>query len=342
MYGILGVSSKATDAEIKRAYRNLAREHHPDRGGDPARFKTIQNAYEVLSTQRQHYDQFGTARETHSSVHKSRDVRYTIDLTLEQLYSGVVLDVPVTRTRLCGQCMGRGGSDCRECGNCQGTGRVQIRRIVGMQPRTGFATCGACSGRGTLVQAVHACDACRGKGTVNRTDKVRLDVPPYTRPNTTLRVDGQGLHETPNDEPGDCLVVVHQRPHPVFERGGEDLRMTVELSLAEALCGWTRKITTVDGAHATVGNVGLTRPTDVFRMEGKGMRGDLFVAVKIKFPTESEIQPVRHMLARSMSYDLPTQPVQTPMATSDAFRPDKSQPTEQQQEEPPGMECQVQ
>ena len=169
-----------------------------------------------------------------------------------------------------------------------------------------------------------------------------MNVPAGIREGQTVVLEGQGLHENVNDEPGDCIFVVAAKPHPVFERSGDDLKMHVDITLAEALCGWSKNIRGVSGANVPVANAGLTKPTDVFEVRGGGMTasGSLFVHAKIRFPTEEEIRTLRPMIARVFSYEVPPIRMITPKA-SRTFTP-PANPKQQQEHADAGMECQVQ
>jgi len=336
-YEVLGVSRDATTEEIKKAYRRLALQYHPDRNpGDKTaeeKFKEIGEAYEVLSDpqKRAAYDQyghaafdprarvgtysygpfhdpfdifrevfgsgvdsifddiFGTGRYDPTRPQQGEDLRYDLEISFEEAARGCEKEITIRRLETCGECNGSGaepGARLRSCPTCGGQG--QIRRTLG-----GFIniaeTCPRCSGAGRMVDRL--CRACRGEGRQMRTAKVKLRIPAGVDTGTRLRSVGNGQSGLRGGPPGDLYVIIHVKPHEIFQRDGDDLVCEVPISFVQAALGADIEIPTLDG-KATIHIPPGTQPGTLFRLKGKGIKnihghstGDLLVRVKLEVPT---------------------------------------------------------
>ncbi|PZA08700.1 MULTISPECIES: molecular chaperone DnaJ [unclassified Meiothermus] len=318
-YAILGVSKDASSEEIKRAYRKLALQYHPDRNpGDKAaeeRFKEINEAYAVLSDpeKRANYDRYGheapqvggfpgggfgdifdlfeqvfgfrSPAGARSPAPRGEDLEVELELTLEEAFSGKEAEITYRRLVPCETCSGSGGK--REvCPACRGRGvQEQLQQSFFGTMRT-QVSCAACRGRGYRIS--EACPSCRGQGRRERQEKISLEVPAGIDENQMLRVSGMGnVHA---GGPGDLFVRLRLRPHPHLEREGANLLYRLRLGLAQAALGTRVEIPGVDGPIPLDIPPG-TGHGEVFAMEGKGMpypgrrgRGELRVITEIAVP----------------------------------------------------------
>ncbi|MFB6204276.1 MAG: molecular chaperone DnaJ [Candidatus Nanohaloarchaea archaeon] len=331
-YEVLGVSEDASQEEIKKAYREKAKKHHPDSqgGGDEEKFKKINKAYDVLSDEekRQKYDQFGKAGvEGQASAGQRRAASNFQDLfeqifgggggfgssqqtgtalkvhttiTLEEAYSGVEKSFKVSRTRQCPECNGTGAengktSRCEECG---GQGRVRQVQQTPLGRAQTVTECPECGGRGEIPE--EACHECNGSGTVEEEDQITVDVPAGVKDGQKLRVRGKG-NEDRDGRSGDLYVYVTLEEHPVLERRGDDLFTSAKIGLGDAALGTEVHIPHPESDIELDVPAG-TQPGEVLRARGKGMpsrrgSGDLYVKVDVKVPEDldgsEEIQEMR-------------------------------------------------
>ncbi|MEM7588619.1 MAG: molecular chaperone DnaJ [Myxococcota bacterium] len=322
-YQVLGVSSSADANEIKRAYRKLAHELHPDknRGNKQAeeRFKQVSRAYGVLSDpqKRAHYDRFGqeeplrgpqehTAQDVeeifsdlfgdffggHSrqkaSVQKGPDVRYRVTIQLQEAIKGVSKDITFRRLELCTTCHGSAaapGTQPQKCSTCHGRGEMRfVRGFLSMAQE-----CSACHGRGYVIPT--PCKHCRGEGRESKSHTVTIRIPAGVEEGTMLRVHGEGSAGAPGGPMGDLYVAIHLHKHPIFHRQGKDLVCEASVSYAQAVLGAKIQVPTLEG-EVTMTIPPGTQPATVFRLRGKGFpglggrssRGDQLVQVVLKVP----------------------------------------------------------
>lgn len=330
-YAVLGVDRSATQEEIKSAFRRLAREFHPDiRKNDPhaeERFKEINEAYQVLSDpeRRAQYDRFGTvqpvpgfgdlggtgfgpfedifdmffgrrrAAATRDAPEPGADLRYDLELTLEEAAAGVQKVVEVTRLDTCPSCFGTGaerGSSPEQCATCRGTGEVRYAQRTVFGSFTQISTCDTCGGTGTVVR--HPCKQCRGLGRTEVRRSLTVTIPPGVDDGVRLRLAGEGEAGLRGGGRGDLYVFVHVQPHPVFERRGRDLHCTIPISMYQAALGDDVEIPTLDGRVTQAIPAGA-QPGSVLRIRGKGMpdprggRGDLHVRLDVHIPTDLSV-----------------------------------------------------
>lgn len=305
-YEVLGVDRSVDASELKRAYRRLAMEHHPDRNpGDhkaEERFKELAEAYQVLSDpeKRGLYDRFGHNGPQQSGfsgfsgiedilstfadffggggfgggrrgprVEPGDDVQASISVTLLESAKGGAREITVDRNVQCSACGGSGckaGTQPQQCGTCGGRGQVMHNQGIFMVQ----TTCPHCRGRGRSVQAKDRCTTCKGNGVEGRRDTLTINVPPGIDDGQTLRVVGKGEASRSGGPPGNLYVTFHVQPDERFEREGEHLFTQVTLSYAQAALGTKIKVPTVDGELDLEVEPG-TQPGDVVLMRGKGL-----------------------------------------------------------------------
>jgi len=322
LYDVLGVDRSASDEDIRRAYRRLARELHPDVNADAAageRFKQVAAAYEVLSdpAKRRQYDTFGSqaipdlfpfgdifdvffggggfggrrGRTRPTRTRPGGDLFAEITLTLDQAAFGVRRDVPIDSLETCARCGGSGsepGTGPIRCPRCGGSGELQeVQRSIFGTIMTA-RPCDACEGTGERIE--DPCAECRGDGRTRRRQTVAVDVPAGVSDGMELRVSGAGDAGRQGGPPGDLYVQVHVQPHPSFQRRGQDLFSILDLPFTQAALGTEVEVATLDGAERMKIAPG-TQPGSVVRLKGGGVpnlgrrgRGDLFVTVQVEVP----------------------------------------------------------
>ena len=313
-YNVLGLKRTASQDEIKKAYRGLALELHPDRRPDDPRaterFQLVKNAYEILSNpeQRTRYDRLGPfftedgrpptpdeLGEVLSDVLRGlfrrnrrdepgEDLKFTLRLTLEEISQGCTRRIRVPRQVQCKACQGTGAPpEGREtCPTCDGSGRSSTQRFLRQ-------SCARCSGLGTIV--VEPCTLCSGIGRHGTEANIKVKVPPGVATGTQLRIAGKGNEGHGKGPPGQLTVLIQVDEHVFFKRRrGTDLICELPLSLGEAAMGSERQVPTLDGSTRIKIQAG-TQHDELLRLAGKGLtkrgskkRGDLFYQVKIEVP----------------------------------------------------------
>lgn len=328
-YKVLDVAKNATEADIKKAYRRLAMKYHPDRNpGDKQaeeQFKEAKEAYEVLADEQKRaiYHQhghggidaarqggggaggFGGAdfgdifgevfgdiigggrRGGRSQVFRGADLRYELELELPQAVFGYTTEVEITRLMECETCSSSGaarGHSPVTCDQCQGSGQMRISQgfFQLQQP------CNRCRGTGRIVR--NPCDSCLGQGRVRRTRKLAVKVPAGVSTGDRIRLGGEGEAGRNGGPAGDLYIEMNVKPHPIFEREGDDLSCEVPVSFATAVLGGAVKVPTLEG-EVSLKIPAETQSGRVFRLRDKGVkpvrggdRGDLFCRVVVETP----------------------------------------------------------
>lgn len=325
-YEVLGISKDASDRDIKKAYKRLAMKYHPDRtAGDAAleaKFKEVKEAYEVLgdSQKRQMYDQYGHAAfdqnggaghgggqgdfgdifgdvfgdifgggggRRQSRQQRGADLRYNMDLTLEEAVRGKEVEIKVPTWVGCKPCDGSGakpGSKPKTCTTCHGAGQVQMRQgFFAVQQ-----TCPTCQGTGTIIS--DPCNKCHGQGRVEKTKTLSVKIPAGVDTGDRIRLSGEGeagVHGAPS---GDLYVQVSVKEHPIFVRDGNNLYCEVPISFTTAAIGGEIEVPTLDG-RANLKIPSESQTGKMFRMRAKGVKsvrsgavGDLICKVVIETP----------------------------------------------------------
>jgi molecular chaperone DnaJ len=324
-YLVLELERTASDAEIKKAYRRCAMKHHPDRNAGDASaeesFKEAKEAYEVLSDpeKRAAYDQFGHAgvdssrggrgvdptdvfgdifgevfgdifgagRRGGRQVFRGADLRYELELDLEQAVFGHAAEIEIATLSECETCSGSGaakGSIPVKCATCGGVGQVRMQQgfFAVQQP------CPRCKGRGTTIDK--PCDTCYGQGRVRRARTLSVKVPAGVDSGDRIRLSGEGEAGRNGGPAGDLYVEVAVKKHAIFERAGADLSCEVPIAFTTAALGGEIEVPTL-GGNATLKVPHGTQSGKVFKLRDKGVKpvrggatGDLYCRVMVETP----------------------------------------------------------
>lgn len=323
-YEVLGVSRDATPDEIKKAYRRLARELHPDvnPGAEASeRFKSVTHAYDVLSDakQRQQYDLgdqggfggggqgfggfgdifetfFGGTQQTRgprSRRERGQDALIRVEVGLDEVIFGTHRDIEVDTAVVCQTCNGsccQPGTSPVTCDICHGSGSIQrtVRSLLGNVMTS--SPCGTCRGYGTVIAT--PCVTCQGQGRVRARRTVPVDIPAGVDTGVRLQMPGSGEAGPAGGPNGDLYLEIKVKNHDVFSRNGDDLLATLAVSMTDAILGTTAKIEALDGdveveikAGLQSGEILTVKDRGVSRLRGSG-RGDLRVGVQVVTPTK--------------------------------------------------------
>ena len=303
-YEVLGVPRGASAEEIKKAYRKLAIQHHPDKHkGDKKaeeKFKEIGEAYEVLSDsqKRDAYDRFGHRAfapgggmggggRRGGRSNQGSDLRYDLEIDFLEAVLGCEKEITLRRPVPCSSCEGSGaasGSKVVTCSTCRGQGQVAVNR--------GFfsiaQTCPKCGGSGQSIQ--HPCKKCHGEGRVEENARIKLKIPAGVDTGSRLRSAGQGEAGPRGGKAGDLYVVLSVASHPVFQREDDDLFCEVPVSFSQLALGAEISVPSLDGELKLKVPAG-TASDKVFRLRDQGVpslsgrgRGDLHIRVRIEVP----------------------------------------------------------
>ena len=326
-YEVLEVERTVGDGELKSAFRKLAMKWHPDRNpGDKtcdARFKEINEAYEVLKDpdKRAAYDRFGHAAfenrpaggpggfgpdftsafsdlfegifgmggaRARSGRERGADLRYNMEIRLEEAYSGKTAQVRIPTSVTCEACSGSGaktGTRPRTCPTCAGQGRVRHAQGFFTLERT----CPNCQGRGQVIES--PCPSCSGSGRVTRERMLSVNIPPGVEDGTRIRLAGEGEAGVRGGPAGDLYIFLSIGAHPFFQREGADLHCRVPISMVAAAMGGEFEVPAIDGTNTRVKVPEGTQSGRRFRIHSKGMPvlrskqcGDMYVQVVVETP----------------------------------------------------------
>jgi molecular chaperone DnaJ len=326
-YEVLGVAKSASADELKRAYRKLAMQYHPDRNsGDKhaeQKFKDISEAYDVLKDdqKRAAYDRFGHAAfeqgggrgpgdfgftggfadifdemfgefmggsRRQQGPSRGSDLRYNLEISLEESFRGKQTTIRVPNLVACEQCNGSGaepGSKPISCPTCHGRGRIRTQQGFFSVERT----CPACQGAGRVIEK--PCRACGGQGRVRREKTLSVNIPPGVEDGTRIRLAGEGEVGVRGAAPGDLYIFVSVTPHRIFQRDGANIYCRVPIPITTAALGGAIEVPTVDGSRARVTVPAGTQSGHQFRLKTKGMtvlrsaaRGDMFIEATVETP----------------------------------------------------------
>jgi molecular chaperone DnaJ len=305
-YEVLGVNRDAAEDDIKKAYRRLAMKYHPDRNPDNPKaeeqFKEAKEAYEILTdaNKRAAYDQFGHAGvdpsvggaggagfggfadafgdifgdifgggRGRSNVYRGADLRYNLEIALEEAARGTETKIRIPTMQACETCHGSGakpGTQPTSCTTCGGHGQVRMQQgFFSIQQ-----TCPKCHGSGSIVQS--PCPKCQGAGRIKQHKTLSVKIPAGVDEGDRIRLSGEGEAGVNGGPPGDLYVVVHLKPHSVFQRDHNDLHCEMPVSITTAALGGEIEIPTLDG-YAKIKIPAETQTGKVFRLRGKGIKG---------------------------------------------------------------------
>lgn len=322
-YEVLGVSRDASDEELKKAYRRLARQCHPDANPDDpeaeAKFKELGEAYAVLSdpNRRSTYDRFGSASSVgggfdpfdifasffggdpfgfgggrRSGPQRGRDLVVALELTLEEVVTGVTKSFPVRSLRGCTRCSGSGaepGSTATTCERCGGSGTVRLMQRGFFGNVVTASTCPECRGAGQKIS--DPCTECGGEGRIERDEEVKVEVPAGVEDGMQLRVTGRGEAGPRGGIAGDLYVQLRVKERKGFVREGDDILVNVEVPFTQAALGTTLKIDSIDGKLEVEVPPG-TQPGETVVVRGAGVthlnrggRGDMVIKLDVRVPT---------------------------------------------------------
>lgn len=327
-YETLGVQRGADEKELKAAFRKLAMQFHPDRNpGDKAcehRFKEIGEAYETLKDpqKRAAYDRFGHAafenggmgnghgfggggfsdifedifgemmggrqRRSSSGRERGADLRYNMEILLEEAYTGKTAQIRVPASISCAECSGTGakpGTQPVICTMCAGHGKVRASQGFFSIERT----CPQCQGRGQMIK--DPCPKCAGQGRVTEERSLSVNIPAGIEDGTRIRLANEGEAGLRGGPPGDLYIFLSVKPHEFFQRDGADLYCKVPISMTTAALGGSFEVATLDGTQTRVKVPEGTQSGRQFRLKGKGMPvlrqpniGDLYIQTVVETP----------------------------------------------------------
>ena len=314
-YEILGVAKTAPDDEIKKAYRKLAVKYHPDKNpGDKAaeeKFKELSQAYDVLRDPQKKaaYDRFGHAafdggmggggfggfgggggsgRGQAQAALRGADLRYNMEITLEEAFKGAKKEIRVNTYDKCEPCSGTGSEDkskAADCPTCQGQGRVRSQQGFFSVERS----CSTCGGTGKIIK--NPCKNCGGQGRVKKDKTLSVNIPSGVEEDTRIRLSGEGEAGLRGGQSGDLYIFLSIKRHKFFQRDGEDLHMKVPIKMTTAALGGSVEVPTIDGKKAKVTIPAGTQTGDKFRLKDKGMsimkesmRGNMYIHAGVETP----------------------------------------------------------
>lgn len=329
-YELLECERGADDSTLKSAYRKLAMRWHPDRNpGDAeaeAKFKAINEAYDCLKDpqKRAAYDRFGHAAFKHGqgggpgaadfgafsdifenifgefmgggggrgrpSAQRGADLRYDMEISLEDAFHGKSTEITIDVAASCGVCRGSGarvGTSARACGTCGGMGKVRAQQGFFVVERT----CPSCHGAGQVI--ADPCPSCRGEGRIDKTKTLTVNIPPGVDEGTRVRLTGEGEAGMRGAPPGDLYIFLHVGRHAIFEREGTTLFARAPISFTTAALGGTIVLPGLDGEKHELRVAPGTQSGRELRLRGAGMpvlqgrgRGDLVVRIEVETPSK--------------------------------------------------------
>jgi len=326
-YEVLGVTRTCTEVELKTAFRKLAMQHHPDRNpGDKNcehRFKELNEAYDVLKDgdKRAAYDRFGHAAFEHGGMggpgfgadfgstfadifegifgmasargrgsgrERGSDLRYNMEITLDEAFTGKTAQIRIPTSVTCEACSGSGakaGTKPKPCSTCGGAGKIRHAQGFFTLERT----CPTCHGRGQVID--DPCKVCGGGGRVTRERTLSVNIPTGVEDGTRIRLAGEGEAGVRGGPPGDLYIFLEVAPHEFFQRDGADLHCRVPVSMSSAALGGEFEVPAIDGSKVRVKVPAGTQTGRRFRLPGKGMpvlrakqTGDMYVQVAVETP----------------------------------------------------------
>ncbi|CAG9333355.1 unnamed protein product [Blepharisma stoltei] len=321
-YTLLGVDKSTSCADIKKAYRQLAKTKHPDKGGDPAEFQEITHASEILSDpeKRKVYDRYGEKginqgmsgadteassifdllsgrggrRREQSGPRRGEDATHTLKVGLEEIYNGATKKIAINRDRVCQECNGEGGKNAKTCSGCKGRGMVNKLQMIGPNMYTqSVGQCDDCNGTGKTYDAKNRCKTCKGKTIFQERKVIEVTIDKGIPNHHKYSFMGES-DEKPGVLPGDLIVIIEEKHHEIFKRKHADLIFIKKITIKEALTGYNFKIPHLDGTEKLIESAPLDiiKPGDIRTVRDLGMPimrtpfkfGNLFITFEVEFP----------------------------------------------------------
>jgi len=335
-YQTLGISKSASADEIKKAYRKLAMQYHPDRnpGNKEAerKFKEATESYEVLKDEQKRaaFDQYGHSafeqggqgggfggqsqggfndfadifssfgdifgdlsggKKKRSSALRGSDIRYNLDITLEEAFFGISKKISFNIASTCDTCSGsgaEGNSKPEDCGTCRGSGKIRAQQGFFIVERT----CTTCGGVGQIIK--NKCKTCGGQGRVDREKVLSVKIPAGVEDGNRIRLTGEGESGARGGQAGDLYVFISVKNHKFFERKGDDIYCEIPIKMTTAALGGSVEIPTIDGTITKLIIPEGTQTNDQFRLKSKGMtiinsggrRADMYVKIFVETPVK--------------------------------------------------------
>jgi molecular chaperone DnaJ len=344
-YEVLGVPRNASDEEIKRAFRKLAFQYHPDRNkelGAEEKFKEINEAYQVLSDpeKRRRYDRYGQvdmeggfpdfgfgglgdifesffggfgtpfSRTAQRVPQKGDSLQSHLTLSFKEAVFGCKKEVEIPRIEFCPSCHGIGsepGTNPETCPDCRGTGQVRRVQQSIFGRYTSTITCSRCGGNGTVIS--NPCSQCQGRGRIKVKRKIRVNIPAGVDEGYRLRLDGEGCVGLYGGPPGDLYVTLSVKPHNLFHRDGSDILYELSINFAQAALGDEVKVPSLDGKVDLKIPPG-TQNGKTFRCKGQGIpyidgRGRGDLLVKVSLITPQHLDKNQRRLFEELAKVLP-------------------------------------
>ncbi|HEU0001578.1 MAG TPA: molecular chaperone DnaJ [Ktedonobacteraceae bacterium] len=307
-YEILGVTRGAGEDELKKAYRRLAKQYHPDTNKEPgaeARFIEINEAYETLSDpqKRSVYDRYGhaglnggsaggfgdfagfgsindlfdffagaTGTQRRSEPQRGADIRFELTISFEEAVFGCQKEIELPRWEACSNCRGSGaqpGTSTTRCSACQGKGEIRRVQQSIFGQFVNVTMCERCRGEGKVITT--PCEKCRGQGRVRNNRRVVVNIPAGVDDGINVRVTGEGEVSSRGGTPGNLYVILSVKPHPFFKRQGNDIQYELPISFAQAALGDEVEVPTVDGKSTILKVPAGTQSNRSFRLKGMGV-----------------------------------------------------------------------
>ena len=329
LYDVLEVSPDVSDTDLRRAFKKMALKYHPDKNPDPSateKFQQVNEAYEILKDpqKRKTYDQFGMEAlrgegngrfddifsqffnfgprpDRAHRRQRTRDLSHVVKVSLEDLYNGKEITLKITRNVVCTKCKGSGckeGKSPIKCPDCGGRGQKVIEQRSGPMISRTITTCPKCKGTGESVDPKDKCEHCNGQKIEEEKKIITVHVEPGMEDGDQITFPGCS-DEAPDAETGDLIIILRLKKHSVFTRNHDDLLITKNITLSEALLGTRFAIDHLDGRKIVVSTDPnqVIVPNSVKLIEREGMprrgnqfeKGNLFVKFEIDFPKSTKL-----------------------------------------------------
>ncbi|KAK5902220.1 dnaJ homolog subfamily A member 4 [Gymnodraco acuticeps] len=321
-YELLGVNPEASQDELKKAYRKLALKYHPDKNpNEGEKFKLISQAYEVLSNpeKRSLYDQGGEQAIKEGGMgggtspmdmfnmffggggrmqreRRGKNVVHQLSVTLDEMYNGSTRKLGLQKNIICDSCEGYGGKKgaMEKCSICKGRGvQIKVQQIGPGMIQQIQSVCADCQGQGEKFSSKDRCKSCNGRKVERKKKVLEVHIDKGMRDGQKITFTGEGDQE-PGLEPGDVIIVLDQKDHPLFQRKDEDLIMKMDIKLSEALCGFKKTIQTLDDRTLVISALPgeVIKHNDIRCVQNEGMpiykepyeKGQLIIKFQVAFP----------------------------------------------------------